>query len=218
MSIRKPYRRYLAVLLFFLLAGLVLLLADIIRKQRSILNSSSGEVARAAAAPDAPAIAGQVEMVLYFVPGGPLPSGRGILTEEKRLVARTGSTTDQARRLLDELKLGSRNGHQPVISPEAKMLHLFITKEGTAVINYHRALIDQHPGGVESEMATVYGIVNTLTRNFPEIASVRFLVEGVERETLVGHVDLSGDLKQDLSFVRGFEHSPLRIRVEPLPP
>jgi spore germination protein GerM len=45
--------------------------------------------------------------------------------------------------------------------------------------------------GVHTEVLRVYGVVNTLVWNFPEIRSVQILIEGREAETLLGHLDLS---------------------------
>ncbi|MEW5763423.1 MAG: GerMN domain-containing protein [Acidobacteriota bacterium] len=46
-------------------------------------------------------------------------------------------------------------------------------------------------GGVHTEVHRIYGIVNTLVWNFPEIRSVQVLIEGRETDTLLGHLDLS---------------------------
>jgi hypothetical protein len=138
--------------------------------------------------------------------------------EEKRSIARKGALSQQALQLLDELGSGSKQGQLAVLPAQAKATELFITKTGTAFVNYNRALVELHGGGVEAELATVYAIVNTLTHNFPEITAVRILVDGAEVQTLGGHLDLSSDLKQDISLVRGHEQSPIQVRVEPLPP
>ena len=58
-----------------------------------------------------------------------------------------------------------------------------------AVINLRGSFIDQHPSGVETEMLSLLSMLGTLHANFPEIASVRFVVDGKSRETLAGHVN-----------------------------
>jgi len=60
-----------------------------------------------------------------------------------------------------------------------------------AVINLRGSFIDQHPSGVETEMLSLLSMLGTLHANFPEIATVRFVVDGKTRETVAGHVDLS---------------------------
>lgn len=49
-------------------------------------------------------------------------------------------------------------------------------------------------GGSSTETARVYGIVQTLVQNFPQVRTVRILVDGQEVDTLLGHLDLSRPL------------------------
>ena len=60
-----------------------------------------------------------------------------------------------------------------------------------AVVNLTKAFADAHPSGIESEDLTLRAIIATLHANFPEIAQVRFLVDGQPRDTLAGHADLA---------------------------
>jgi Sporulation and spore germination len=59
-----------------------------------------------------------------------------------------------------------------------------------AVVNLRGSFMDQHPSGVETEMLSLLSMLGTLHANFPEIATVRFVVDGKRRETLAGHVGL----------------------------
>jgi hypothetical protein len=43
-------------------------------------------------------------------------------------------------------------------------------------------------------MGTVFAVVNTLTYNFKSIKRVFILIDGSEKETLAGHIDLSRPL------------------------
>ena len=60
-----------------------------------------------------------------------------------------------------------------------------------AVVNLTKTFADAHPSGIESEDLTLRTIIATLHANFPEIAQVRFLVDGQPRDTLAGHADLA---------------------------
>jgi len=60
-----------------------------------------------------------------------------------------------------------------------------------AVVNLTGAFADGHPGGIEAEALTVLSICGTLHANLPQIAEVRFLVDGQVRKTLAGHADLT---------------------------
>ena len=60
-----------------------------------------------------------------------------------------------------------------------------------AVVNLAKSFADAHPSGIESEDLTLRAILATLHANFPQIAQVRFLVDGQTRDTLAGHADLT---------------------------
>jgi hypothetical protein len=60
-----------------------------------------------------------------------------------------------------------------------------------AVVNLTKTFADAHASGIESEDLTLRAIIATLHANFPEIAQVRFLVDGQPRDTLAGHADLT---------------------------
>lgn len=218
MNIKRPYRRYLLALMGFLVAGLGFLLVDIVRRPGPVSPPQQTTRATNPAAVDTSVEWHRANLTLYYLAADSDGSGRGVLVEENRQVPLSGRLADRARQALEELGRPSAEGNIEALPPEARPLQIFIRDDGLAVVNYNAALVEKHPGGVEGDLATVYAIVNTLVRNFPEVASVRLLVEGSERETLAGHIDLSSELKQDLSFVRGFEQTPAPIRIETLPP
>ncbi len=60
-----------------------------------------------------------------------------------------------------------------------------------AVVNLSGSFAANHPSGIETETLTVLSICATLHANLPRIASVRFLVDGQQRDTLAGHADLT---------------------------
>jgi hypothetical protein len=60
-----------------------------------------------------------------------------------------------------------------------------------AVVNLTGAFVSGHPSGLETESLTVLSICETLHANFPNIAEVRFLVDGQTRASLAGHADLT---------------------------
>lgn len=60
-----------------------------------------------------------------------------------------------------------------------------------AVVNLTGAFVAGHPSGLETESLTVLSICSTLNANLPNIAEVRFLVDGQQRATLAGHADLT---------------------------
>jgi hypothetical protein len=60
-----------------------------------------------------------------------------------------------------------------------------------AVVNLTGSFAASHPSGLETETLTVLSICGTLHANLPRVAQVRFLVDGVQHQTLAGHADLT---------------------------
>jgi hypothetical protein len=60
-----------------------------------------------------------------------------------------------------------------------------------AVVDLAGAFADGHPSGILTETLTVESICGTLHANLPQVAQVRFLVDGKARATLAGHADLT---------------------------
>lgn len=60
-----------------------------------------------------------------------------------------------------------------------------------AVVNLDAAFVQAQPSGVEPETLTLLSMIATLHANLPQIAEVRFLVDGQQKDTLAGHADLT---------------------------
>ncbi len=61
--------------------------------------------------------------------------------------------------------------------------------------------MEKYSYGSSSEMSAVYTLVNTLAFNFKTVKKVALLVEGGERETLGGHIDLSKPFVPQYSLI-----------------
>jgi hypothetical protein len=138
--------------------------------------------------PVVPPAAGPTEEVTLFVayddPGIlhaqtahiPLPSVRQQRAEE-------------VLRSLLALYLGKPSPHP--LPPGADIRGVYLVDPGLAVIDLNAAFADGHRSGVLAEELTVASLIQTLSANVPGIVKVKILVEGVSRETLAGHADLS---------------------------
>ena len=60
-----------------------------------------------------------------------------------------------------------------------------------AVVDLAGDFADGHPSGIQTEALTIESICSTLRANLPQVAEVRFLVDGQPRATLAGHADLT---------------------------
>jgi hypothetical protein len=69
---------------------------------------------------------------------------------------------------------------------------VYLLDAASAVVNLNAAFADSHRSGIEVEQLSVFSMVLTLKSQLPQLTRVRFLVEGKTRDTLAGHVDISG--------------------------
>ena len=61
----------------------------------------------------------------------------------------------------------------------------------TLVVDTTPQFADGHPSSILAEQLTLTSLIETVNSNVPGIARVKFLINGQERETLAGHVDLT---------------------------
>ncbi|MBM3803448.1 MAG: GerMN domain-containing protein [Acidimicrobiia bacterium] len=125
------------------------------------------------------------------------------LEGEMRGIRSAQLPSDVAKQVLSELIGGSQEGRLPALPPGTRLHELFLTKRGLAVVDLSQEASLNHPGGLTMELASIYCVVNSLTQNVPEIQQVQVLIEGVEAETLAGHIDLSRPFTEDVSMVEG---------------
>jgi hypothetical protein len=137
------------------------------------------------------------EASIYFAD----PQG-DYLMKEVREIDIKGTLTDQARDLIEALISGPRKGGVPTLPPRTALRGLSIDQHGTARVDFSVELIRGHPGGSSAEIMTIYSVVNSLVLNFPQIQRVKILIQGKERETLVGHISINEPLEADLKLIR----------------
>lgn len=124
------------------------------------------------------------------------------LAEEKREIPRRDDVEEEAEEVLGELTRGPKGRLLPTLPPRTRLLGLQIDEGGVARVNFSKELARDHPGGSTGEMLTVYAIVNSLTRNFPQVKSVQLLVEGRRVETLAGHLSLLHPIRSNLDLTK----------------
>lgn len=124
-----------------------------------------------------------------------------LLHKETREITAGPTEADEAERALAELIRGSEQGLVSPLPPGTRVRQVFIGKDGLATVDFSRDVAENFSYGSTSELAAVYSVVNTLVYNFKPVKKVVLLVEGAERETLGGHVDLSRAFFPDYSLV-----------------
>jgi spore germination protein GerM len=114
-----------------------------------------------------------------------------LLHREEREIIPESSLAQQAKRIILELLNGSQQGFLSPIPPETRLRELYIAKDGVAYVDFSREIMDKHLSGSSAEMTTIYSIVNSLSHNLKPIKKVFILIDGGEKKTLGGHIDLT---------------------------
>ena len=112
------------------------------------------------------------------------------LVEERRETEVPEDAAERAKKILEELARGPQSRDAVRTLPEGTgIIRVFFDEHGGACVDFTRELVENHPGGSTGELFTIRSVVQTLARNFPNVDSVTFLVDGREIETIAGHID-----------------------------
>jgi spore germination protein GerM len=120
--------------------------------------------------------------------------------EGERLVAvsrkvKVSDGTDKYTAALKSLMEGTKEQGQSTIIPRQVKLRSVKVKDGVATVDFSGDIIKHFVGGSTGEEMLVGSVVNTLTE-FPEVTSVRILIDGNPVESLAGHMDLTMPIKR----------------------
>jgi Sporulation and spore germination len=185
--------RYQRVLLWVLLLVSAVMAIFLIRMRE---RASDKLQAAANAAPLAPPSAMPTSDVTLMLAN----DTDGSLVSAGRRLALPTEPHARARYLLNQLLAEyAKTGSAHPIAANAGVDDVFLMPlpSGTAtggvlaVVNLSSGLLQAHPSGIETETMTLLSLIGTLHANMPEIAQVRFLVDGAPRDTLAGHADLT---------------------------
>ncbi len=127
--------------------------------------------------------------------------GRYLQAEERRIEAEDASSAIEA--IIGALLEGPQGSKLASAIPAGtRLLHLFLTDDGTAYVDFTQELSRLHPGGVASEQLTLYAIVNSIVLNLDSVERVMLLLEGKPVPTLTGHMDTRHPRMANLLIVR----------------
>ena len=122
----------------------------------------------------------------------------------QREVALGGSIVEQGQRILAaQLQEEPPAPYVSVIPAGTTLRAFYVSERGDAFVDLSPEIVNGHPGGSQHELLTVYALVQAVTANLPAARRVQILVDGMEVDTIAGHVDLRRPLAPDPSLVRG---------------
>lgn len=129
------------------------------------------------------------------------PDGQQLLPIRREVPLADGVVA-QGRQILVAQLTPSPDGQRSVIPGGTQLRAFYVTDRGDAFVDLSRELSAGHPGGTLNELLTVYAIVNAVTANLPAVQRVQLLVDGMEVDTIAGHVDVRRPLTRDTTLVR----------------
>ena len=123
------------------------------------------------------------------------------LAGEERELELPQDVTERLKQTITELLTDSISGLYQTIPKGTLLYEVYVDEQSTAYLDFSYHLKDGHIGGTTSEALTVGAILRTVKVNFPEeIRKVQILIEGLETDTIGGHVDISKPLSLALDL------------------
>lgn len=138
--------------------------------------------------PVAPPASGPSERVTLYVAYDDSGSLQARAASIPLPVGRQARAEELLRALLD-IYLDKSSPHP--LGEGSEIRAVYLVDPGLAVIDVNGAFANLHRSGVLVEELTVASLIETLSANLPGITRVKILVDGNERDTLAGHVDLT---------------------------
>lgn len=139
----------------------------------------------------------KIQAHLYFA-----DRTNSFLKSELRVVDRPDDPAEFARAIVEALIKGPQRGLIRTIPAGTALSAIYIAPDNVCYVDLSEAVKTNHPGGSNSEMLTVYSIVNTLILNVTEIKRVKILIGAHESPTLAGHINLQLPFKAHMLLIR----------------
>jgi len=187
-------KRYIWYFVSTLMVGIVLLLVLIMR------SGQQGAVRRQLAKSPLPADLASAQATpvhLYFS-----DKDNRFLMAEERVLKSLKDPEFFARSIVEALIKGPQLGLARTIPAETAVRAVYLTPQGICYLDLTSAAVENHPGGIKSELLSIYSIVNSLVLNVTEIEAVKILINGDESVTLAGHIDLQIPIKANMLLIR----------------
>jgi len=124
------------------------------------------------------------------------------LMSEQRVVTHSADSVAYARSIVEALIKGPQTSLVRTIAADTDLRAIYIIPDGVCYVDLSQAVGKNHPGGCNSELLTIYSMVNSLILNVPEIKRVKLLIDGKEVQTLAGHIDLVFPLEANMLLIR----------------
>lgn len=129
---------------------------------------------------------GTRSVTLYF--GDRRGSG---LVSERRTIAAFLHRDEEMEAMVGELLRGPQSRRAVRTWPKGTRLHraFYDDQQRLLYLDFNNALVAGDTGGSTMETLTLAALLRSIAVDFPEVEAVQILVDGLEVETLHGHID-----------------------------
>jgi len=189
----KVTKRYIWYLVFALLVSVVSLLAVVILSDNTTISRPVGEAGQ----PADWASSQTAPVHLYFS-----DRNQHFLMAEERILKSQQRPEFLARSIVESLIRGPQKGLMRTLPEGTAVRAVYLIPEGICYVDLEPGVAENHPGGIKSELLSIYSIVNSLVLNVTEIEAVKILINGDESMTLAGHIDLQIPIKANMLLIR----------------
>jgi len=146
---------------------------------------------------DLPKQPNKIAVHLYFA-----DRNFSFLNSELRIMHRSDDPVEFGRAVVEALIKGPQKGLIRTIPVGTQLHAIYIDPDKVCYVDLSAAVKKKHPGGTNSELLTIYAVVNSLILNVPEINRVKILIDGNEAPTLAGHINLQVPFKAHMLLIR----------------
>lgn len=123
------------------------------------------------------------------------------LAGEERELDLSQDVNERLKQTITELLGGSTSGLYQTIPTGTLLYEVYVDEQSTVYLDFSHHLKDEHIGGTTSEALTIAAILRTVRMNFADdIRKVQILIEGLETDTIGGHIDISKPLSLSLDL------------------
>ena len=124
------------------------------------------------------------------------------LKTEERTLMQSSDPAEIGSTIIEGLIKGPYGNLIRTLPEQTRLNALYVAGDGTAFVDFSENLMEDHPGGVQSELLTIYSVVNSLVLNIPQVSQVKILIKGRETSTVAGHIDARFPFKANMMLVR----------------
>lgn len=139
----------------------------------------------------------QIEATLYFSDD----QAMYLMPEERTLKVANNDPAVVGKAVVEALIAGPQTKGLNRTMPDGTEVLGVEVLDSVANVNLNKAFKENHWGGSEGEIHTLYSIVNTLAKNIG-VTEVQFTIEGQIDDSILGHVETTEPLVPDFDLIK----------------